>query len=186
MASLFERKTTERKKTRTHHFLLSRNRNNNIPRYFNPFNSSWSTAQSTYVSLVGMALFTHRFAYMFTRFSRLHDLVLSSNSNKCLTPCWRADLAVSLKGSEWSTPFLFTSLNSPMKVQQGCDSLRSCSHWNYDVRRMTCQPGTPSPTCEKSAQIHLEWVKVTIYKKLPSSSFAEQMIVTVLCQGITV
>ena len=94
---------------------------------------------------------------MFTRFSRLHDLVLSSNSNMCLTPCWRADQAVSLKGSEWSTPFLFTSSNSPMKVQQGCDGLRSCSHWNYDLRRMTCQPGTPSPTCEKSAQIHLEW-----------------------------
>ena len=35
-----------------------------------------------------------------------------------------------------------------------------------------------------NAQIHLEWVKVTIYKKLPSSSFAEQKIV--ICQGITV
>ena len=97
------------------------NRNKNVSRDFNLFNSSCSTAQR--ISSAGIALFTHSLAYtsstsrtyIFTRFSRLHDLAFSSNSNMCLTPCSIAYLAVSLKGSESSTPFLFTSSNSSMQ-----------------------------------------------------------------------
>ena len=99
------------------------NRNNSVSSDFNFFNSFCSMTQT--ISSEGIALFTRNFAYtsstsrtyIFTRFSRLHDFVLSSSviSNICLTPCWSAYLAVSPKGSESLTPFLFSSSNSPMQ-----------------------------------------------------------------------